>query len=211
MLSRSATQTLSRAHLSSIPGLLNRNLPAPAATLSKPSFPTRLLASANPRAPATQPPHQTFSNAAPPSEPSKEPLPTGPHPAVISVVNNVMKHGEKAKYEKLVAESLRLLQLKTNQNPVDLLVRALDTCAPLVKLLTAKRGNRRIQIPRPLSERARRRFAVVWIKQAADKKKGSFPVRFANELLLVLKGTSSALEKKAFVHKTALQNRTNVR
>jgi ribosomal protein S7 len=120
-----------------------------------------------------------------------------------------MKNGEKAKYEKLVAEALRLLQLKANQNPVELLTRALDACSPMVKLLSAKRGARRIQIPRPLTERARRRFAVLWIKGASDKKKGSFPVRFANEILLVLKGTSSALERKVFVHKTALQNRGN--
>jgi len=128
---------------------------------------------------------------------------------VTSVVNNIMKNGEKAKYEKLVAEALRLLQLKANQNPVELLTRALDACSPMVKLLSAKRGARRIQIPRPLTERARRRFAVLWIKGASDKKKGSFPVRFANEILLVLKGTSSALERKVFVHKTALQNRGN--
>lgn len=138
-------------------------------------------------------------------------LPPGGHPAVKSVVNNIMKNGEKAKYEKLVAEALRLLQVKTNQNPIDLLTRALDMCAPLIKLQSAKRGSRRIQIPRPLTERARRRFAVLWIKQSADKKKGSFPVRFANEILLVLKGTSTALEKRTFVHKTALQNRANVR
>ena len=128
---------------------------------------------------------------------------------MTSVVNNIMKNGEKAKYEKLVAEALRLLQLKANQNPVELLTRALDACSPMVKLLSAKRGARRIQIPRPLTERARRRFAVLWIKGASDKKKGSFPVRFANEILLVLKGTSSALERKVFVHKTALQNRGN--
>ncbi|KAI9024750.1 ribosomal protein S7 domain-containing protein, partial [Hyaloraphidium curvatum] len=136
-------------------------------------------------------------------------LPVGAHPAVDSVVKNIMRDGKKARYERMVAEALRLLQLKTNQNPVELLTRALDMCAPLVKLMSTKRGARRIQVPRPLTERARRRFAVLWIKQAAEKKKGSFPVRFANEILLVLRGTSGALERRAFVHRTALQNRTN--
>lgn len=208
-------------------GLLSRASSPASAALVGPRGPGALLQAVASSAPRALPglAARLQSNAASVSQTSRpssffsdisaaaeeKPLPSGAHPAVSSVVQNIMKCGEKAKYEKLVAESLRLIQLKTNQDPVELLSRALDMCAPLVKLLSAKRGSRRIQIPRPLTERARRRYAVLWIKQAADKKKGSFPVRFANEIMLVLKGTSGALEKRTFTHKLALQNRSNVR
>ncbi|KXS14394.1 ribosomal protein S7 [Gonapodya prolifera JEL478] len=121
-----------------------------------------------------------------------------------------MRHGRKSVAERLVSESLRIVQQRTNLNPVEVLVRAVDSVSPLVRLKTSSRGATRIATPWPLHERARRRTAVLWIKEAADKKKGGFPLRFANEVLAVIAGTSPALEKKANVHRAALQNRSNV-
>ncbi|KAJ3328295.1 hypothetical protein HDU93_001535 [Gonapodya sp. JEL0774] len=131
-------------------------------------------------------------------------------PVVSLVVTTIMRHGRKSLAERLVSDSLRLIAARTNQDPVQFLTRAVDSVAPLVRLKTSTRGATRTSIPWPLHERARRRTAILWIKEAADRKKGGFPARFANEVVAVIGGTSSALEKKANVHRAALQARSNV-
>ncbi len=129
---------------------------------------------------------------------------------VKQVVLNIMRHGKKLQAEKLVAASLRLLQERTNQNPLMLLTQAVDATSPYVKIINLYKGSRRVPTPVPLSERGRRRQAIVWIRDAAAKRKASFPVRFATEIISVLNGKSSALDKRTELHKIALDNRSAV-
>lgn len=61
--------------------------------------------------------------------------------------------------------------------------------------------------------RQRRRRAVMWIIEAADKKKARMTLaeRFAEEIVAVVEGSSSAWLKRAQVHKTAVSSRANVK
>jgi len=134
----------------------------------------------------------------------------GADPLVKQVVNNIMRDGKKIQAEKLVAQSLSLLQERTNQNPLMLLNQAVDAASPYVKIVNLYKGSRRVLTPMPLSEKGRRRQAIVWIRDAAAKRRASFPVRFATEIIGVLNGKSGALDKKLETHKLALDNRSAV-
>ncbi|TPX43915.1 hypothetical protein SeMB42_g04524 [Synchytrium endobioticum] len=106
-----------------------------------------------------------------------------PDPLIDQVVNNIMKHAK-----------------------------AVDMAAPLVKMVSTKRGSRTIHSPRPISDHVRHRIAILWIVEAAASRgKGKpFAERFGNEVLAVLNGESSALQKKLNLHRMALSNRSNV-
>ncbi|KAJ3208853.1 hypothetical protein HDU82_001824 [Entophlyctis luteolus] len=56
------------------------------------------------------------------------------------------------------------------------------------------------------------RTGIVWIAQAANSSNSKIPagVRIGKEIIDVLNGTSSVLQKRLQVHKTALLNRSNV-
>jgi small subunit ribosomal protein S7 len=72
--------------------------------------------------------------------------------------------------------------------------------SPLVKISMHKAGGGTKQpVPYPLRLRQRRRFALVWISDAADKKKDrlGFAERFADEIVAVVEGKSSAWEKRS--------------
>jgi small subunit ribosomal protein S7 len=77
-------------------------------------------------------------------------------------------------------------------------------------------GGQSLPIPVPLGLRQRRRKAIQWILGAAIKKrsrgsgKGQFAQKFAEELIAVVEGRSSAWDKRADVHRIAVSARMNI-
>lgn len=71
-----------------------------------------------------------------------------------------------------------------------------------MKITAAKgAGGTKDLIPNPLNVRQRRRAALEWICDAADKRKerDRLAVRFADEIVAVVEGRSSAWEKRTQV------------
>lgn len=104
-------------------------------------------------------------------------------------------------------------------NPVQYLVTALDSVAPLIRILQLPDkggGGKPLAVPSPLNERQRRRAAFMWILDIADKKvnRGSgrkqFATRVAEEVVAVAEGRSSAWAKRAEAHKTGTIMRANL-
>ncbi|KAJ3292337.1 hypothetical protein HK104_005360 [Borealophlyctis nickersoniae] len=135
-------------------------------------------------------------------------------PLVQQFVGSVMKDGKKVWAQNIITQALTHIRKETGQNPNELLLQAVEKCAPLVKLRTVKRGGRGMQVPVPLNERQRRRQAIMWILAAATPKGDSrgpkFGERIGTQVLNVLAGKSTALQKQLQVHKLALANRSNV-
>lgn len=99
-------------------------------------------------------------------------------------------------------------------DPVAFLQTAIDSVAPLVKIISQKAsGGFRDQVPMPLGLRARRRTAIVWIIQAADKRKAKqgLAERLADEILAVMEGRSKAWDQRMQVHRTGTAGRANVK
>jgi len=138
------------------------------------------------------------------------------------VTNFIMIGGRKAKARSLVDQILAHLRtlpapkpregtpllpgtpaLSTLPlDPVQYLQTAIDSVSPLVKISMLKGGGGAKQpVPYPLRLRQRRRFALTWISAAADKKRDrlGFAERFADEVVAVVEGRSSAWEKRSQV------------
>jgi len=104
-------------------------------------------------------------------------------------------------------------------DPIGYLSLAIDSVAPLLRLRIQKGaagGGAALQIPVPLGLRQRRRQAVTWILDAANKKtsrgsgRGQFAQRFAEEIISVVEGRSNVWEKRQLVHKTGTSSRANL-
>lgn len=138
------------------------------------------------------------------------------------VTNFIMIGGRKAKARSLVDQILaRLRTLPAPEpregtpllpgtpalstlplDPVQYLQTAIDSVSPLVKISMLKGGGGTKQpVPYPLRLRQRRRFALTWISAAADKKRDrlGFAERFADEVVAVVEGRSTAWEKRSQV------------
>lgn len=104
-------------------------------------------------------------------------------------------------------------------DPIGYLSLAIDSVAPLLRIRSQKGaagGGAALQIPVPLGLRQRRRQAVQWILDAANKKtsrgsgRGQFAQRFAEEIISVVEGRSNVWEKRQLVHKTGTSSRANL-
>jgi len=69
------------------------------------------------------------------------------------------------------------------------------------------------QVPEPLNERQRRRTAINWMLTVSNGKKDKmrFAERFAEEVVAVIEGRSSAWDRRLQIHKTAVGARANVK
>ncbi|MCJ1470160.1 hypothetical protein MMC07_008805 [Pseudocyphellaria aurata] len=104
-------------------------------------------------------------------------------------------------------------------NPVQYLVAAVDSLAPLMRIKALKGaagGGRSLQIPIPLNLRQRRRQAVMWILDAAEKRRtkgsghGLFAQKVAEELIAVVEGRSGLWERRSAIHKLGVGARANI-
>lgn len=132
------------------------------------------------------------------------------NPIVSQLVNTIMRDGKKARAQRLVSDALQDIRLKTNTDPLVVLAEAVESASPILKLTSAKKGSKVIHVPTALRERQRRRKAIVWILEGAEKRpEKTFEARLSGEILAVINGASSALTKKNSLHKLALANRAN--
>ncbi|KAG0373515.1 hypothetical protein BGX24_011607 [Mortierella sp. AD032] len=133
------------------------------------------------------------------------------NPILSQLVNTIMKDGKKARAQRFVADALLEIRSRTQSDPYHVILDALELTSPILKLTALKKGSKVLQVPTPMTERQRRRKAIVWILEASDKRKGEkkFKDRLATEFLAVVNGNSGALVKKNQLHKMALANRAN--
>jgi small subunit ribosomal protein S7 len=95
----------------------------------------------------------------------------------------------------------------SNQPPIPLLHEAIIKVSPSVKLLSLRKSMKTIQTPRALDERQRTRTAISWIIKATEKGRTGpvrREVRIAREIISILEGESSVLDKLDDRHKTAM-------
>lgn len=125
-------------------------------------------------------------------------------------VNIIMKDGKKEIARKHLNRALYLLFLETRNNPVEKLKEALDIVAPIVVTKTVKTGfAKNYTVPVPLTQRQRDRMALMWILKSCDSKASNdFSVRLCDEIVHVLSGKSSLMEKRVLNHKMAIANRS---
>ena len=105
-------------------------------------------------------------------------------------------------------------------NPVLYLTLAIDSVAPLLRIRVQKGaggGGASLQIPIPLAVRQRRRQAVLWILDAASKRRsrgsgrGMFAQKVGEELVSVVEGKSGVWDRRGAVHKLGVSARSNLK
>lgn len=144
---------------------------------------------------------------------ANRPVPIKDEPVIQNLTNLIMRHGKKAKAQRIVLRALYIVQLKTRKDPVAVLTETLDKLGPLFRTKTVITGNAKNQmIPVPLNERQRNRYAITWILAGAETKRSpNMLVRLADEILSAYEGKSSGYEKKAQMHKAAMQQRAYIK
>ncbi|KAL9940650.1 hypothetical protein V8E36_000138 [Tilletia maclaganii] len=141
---------------------------------------------------------------------TKDNLPTQTDPTLAFFVGILMRDGKKATANRAVMDVLGHLNEWTSAPPLPLFQEAIARASPLVRMQSSKTGGKITQIPIPLNPRQSAHRGIKGIIEASKKRNDRYlSTRLAREVLAVLEGSSSVLQRKEEQHKVAMANRAN--
>jgi len=123
-------------------------------------------------------------------------------------INRLMIGGKKSTAERILLESLVLIQHNLKKNPIKILLSGIQNVKPVVEIRSIRMRGANYQVPIPLSENRKVSLAIKWIIATANKKQGSsMKVKLKDELITASQNHGESVKKKLAVHKLANANR----
>jgi small subunit ribosomal protein S7 len=100
------------------------------------------------------------------------------------------------------------LKAKTDKDPLEVLLKALDNVKPVVEVKSRRVGGATYQVPVEIRDSRREALAMRWIIEAARKRSGhGMADTLSAELLDAFNNTGTAFKKKEDTHKMAEANK----
>lgn len=130
-------------------------------------------------------------------------------PLVGKLINNVMLKGKKALAEKVVYESMDMLEQTTKQKALEALEKAIENVKPKLEVRPRRVGGVNYQVPTPVPDHRQLFLALKWIVTGARgrRTKETFTQALSAELVDAYKGTGFAMKKKEDMEKMAEANK----
>ena len=127
---------------------------------------------------------------------------------ITKFVSRMMLDGKKATSVRIIYNALDLLKAKTEKDPLEVFLKAIDNVKPMVEVKSRRVGGATYQVPIEIRESRREALAMRWVINAARAKSGrGMDERLAAELLDAYNNTGSAYKKKEDTHKMAEANK----
>ncbi len=127
---------------------------------------------------------------------------------VAKLINYVLVQGNKAVAERVVYGALVEIEKKLGENPLEVLVKAVDNCKPRVEVRSRRVGGATYQVPVEVSRNRQLALAFRWLVDAAGGRKG-IPMQraLAIELTDAYKNEGNVIKKRDDTHKMAQANK----
>jgi small subunit ribosomal protein S7 len=127
---------------------------------------------------------------------------------VSKFVNRMMWEGKRSVSLRIVHDAMKILQQKTEKEPLEVFLKALDNVKPVIEVKSRRVGGATYQVPVEIRESRREALGMRWIINAARSRSGhGMEDRLAAELLDAFNNTGSAFKKKEDTHKMAEANK----
>ena len=127
---------------------------------------------------------------------------------VSKFVGRMMLDGKKATSIRIIYDAMDKLKEKTEKDPLEVFLKALDNVKPVVEVKSRIVGGATYQVPIEIRESRREALAMRWVIAAARSKSGrDMSERLAAELLDAYNNTGTAYKKKEDTHKMADANK----
>ena len=127
---------------------------------------------------------------------------------ISKFVNRMMLDGKKETCQKIIYQAMDNLKAKTEKDPLEVLLKALDNVKPMVEVKSRRVGGATYQVPMEIRESRREALAMRWMIAAARNRSGhGMAETLAAELLDAFNNTGTAYKKKEDTHKMAEANK----
>ncbi|WP_124039170.1 30S ribosomal protein S7 [Neoactinobaculum massilliense] len=127
---------------------------------------------------------------------------------VTQLVNRVLIDGKKSKAQAIVYGALAGVKEKTNEEPLDVLKRAMDNIRPSLEVRSRRVGGATYQIPVEVKANRATNLAVRWlVAYARDRRENTMTDRLLNEILDASNGLGGAVKRREDTHRMAEANK----
>jgi small subunit ribosomal protein S7 len=124
------------------------------------------------------------------------------------LINCVMTRGKKSIAEGIVYSMLDFIKEQSKEDPLEVLMRAIDNIKPKVEVKSRRVGGATYQVPVEVSGERQLALSMRWLITFSRARKG-VPMRQAlgQEILDAFKNQGNAVKKRDDVHKMAQANK----
>lgn len=127
---------------------------------------------------------------------------------VSMLTMRILKHGKKSLAQKIIYQSLDIIQQKTSTNPLEILEKAVRNTTPLVEVKARRVGGSTYQVPMEIRAYRGTNLALRWLTQFAKKRAGkNMAIKLANEILDAFNNNGNTVRKREETHRMAEANK----
>ena len=127
---------------------------------------------------------------------------------VTQLINKVMLHGKRSIAEKIVYDALDTIGVKTGDEPLDTLKRAVDNVKPPLEVRSRRVGGATYQVPVEVRPRRSTTLAIRWIVEfSRARREKTMADKLANELMDAANGLGAAMKRRDDMQKMADSNK----
>jgi small subunit ribosomal protein S7 len=127
---------------------------------------------------------------------------------VTQLVNKILQRGKRSLAERIVYDSLDIVQEKTGSEPIAALKRAVDNVRPQLEVKSRRVGGATYQVPVEVRPRRANTLAIRWmVGYARQRRERTMAERLANEILDASNGIGASVKRREDMHKMAESNK----
>ncbi len=127
---------------------------------------------------------------------------------VARMINMVMICGKKSTAQTIVYGMLDYIKEKSHEDPLEVLIRAIDNMKPKVEVKSRRVGGATYQVPVEVSDERQLALSFRWLIQFSKARKGlSMQRALGIELLDAFNNQGNVIKKRDDTHKMAQANK----
>lgn len=124
------------------------------------------------------------------------------------IINKILLKGKKNIAERIFYGSMKKIQESTQQDPLEVLKKAIQNATPIVEVKSRRVGGATYQVPIEVKPERGNSLAVKFIIKSARKRPGKDMIsKLGNEILDAYNNTGNSVKKKEEIHKMAESNK----
>ena len=127
---------------------------------------------------------------------------------VTKIINSIMYDGKKGIAQTIFYDAMEIVKEKTNQEPMDVLNKALENIMPQLEVKSRRVGGANYQVPIEVRPDRKQALGIRWLINYARLRGGhSMAENLANEIIDASNGTGAAVKKREETHRMAEANK----
>jgi small subunit ribosomal protein S7 len=123
-------------------------------------------------------------------------------------INKLMRDGRKSTAERIMYNTLDIIEQRANRNPVEVFEQAIRNARPILEVRPRRVGGATYQIPLEVRPERQMALAIRWLLMAARARTGKpMAERLAAELMDAASGQGVTVKRRDDTHRMAEANR----